>query len=120
MGYYLTEMESTPLLFCSADGCSEPRADQDPKATNRHCLAHRADAQRKYNGSRLEQQHGKGYVKGVEDMRDLLAGEFERLGAGEFNGVEAAWHIRQAIGPLAVNGNGAEKPAVADKEPVKA
>ncbi len=113
-------MDSQPILFCTVDGCREPRTDQDPKASNRHCGFHKVEANRRSNATRLEQQHGKGYVKGVEDMRDLLAGEFERLGAGEFNGVEAAWHIRQAIGPLAVNGNGAEKPAVADKEPVKA
>lgn len=94
-------MESQPILFCTVEGCKLPRADQYPKATNRHCSQHKTEANRRGNATRLEQQHGKGYVKGVEDMRELLAREFEALGAGEFNGVEAAFYIRQAPGPIA-------------------
>lgn len=94
-------MESAPLLFCTVEGCKSPRASQDPRASNRQCTAHQAEQNRKYNASRLTQQRGRGYVEGVEDMRDLLVKEFIELGEGMMTCNEAAYYIRRAIGPLA-------------------
>ena len=75
-------MQTLPLLTCTADGCDRPRADQDPKASNRHCPEHRAKAQRKYNETKLEQQHGKGWCRGVEDFRRCAAREFAQYALG--------------------------------------
>lgn len=48
-----------------------------------------------------EQEKGKGFVDGIEAMRDLLAREFGSYGAGgRFSGAEIATLIRQAPGPL--------------------
>lgn len=111
MVYYHVEIElmakPAERLKCTAkqaDGspCPHERADQSEGATNRHCHAHRAEASRKYNASKLEQEHGKGFVKGVESMRDVLAAEFWKQGSGRFTGYECAELIRQAAGPMPV------------------
>jgi hypothetical protein len=41
----------------------------------------------------------KGFHKGIAAMRNLLAQEFEKLGSGNFSGLEVAALIRQAPGP---------------------
>jgi hypothetical protein len=80
--------------------CANPRADQDEKATNRHCLECRRDAQRKYVTSTLQQQAGKGFVKGIEEMRTLLVREFRAQGQASFTGIEISELIRLAPGPV--------------------
>jgi hypothetical protein len=94
-------MEPAKILLCTSTGCTNPRADQNPEATNRHCGSHRAETFRKGNATRLEQQRGKEYMRGSEDMRHVLAVEFDKLGAGMMSCSEVAWYIRQAVGPLA-------------------
>lgn len=119
-------MDSPEILFCTVEGCPNPRADQDdPKASNRHCEMHRAESRRKYNSTRLEQQHGKGYVAGVEGMRKLLVDQFEdQIGEAFVTGWEAGALIRQALGPIASDDDAspvnASKPKQADKEPAGA
>ena len=93
---------ATKILLCTAaGGCPNPRADQNPEATNRHCNPHRIEANRKINATRLEKQYGKGFVLGAEAMRNVLVTEFASLGAGMMSGQEAAWYISQALGPIA-------------------
>ena len=108
-------MEAAPILRCTVDGCTEPRLEQNPNATCRQCLGHRARANRKWNSDRLEQEHGKGYCRGVEDMRLLLANLFvDRIGEGNVTGNNAAEYILGATGPvsrapLSENGTGTAK-----------
>lgn len=78
----------------------EPRVDQSEKATNRHCTKCRTEVARAYQSSKLEQENGKGFGRGVQAMRDLIAGEFYQQGSGMYSGYEIAALIRQAPGPL--------------------
>ena len=78
----------------------EPRADQQEDATNRHCKNCRTESARAYTMAKLEQTEGKGFGKGVQKMRELLAAEFEAQGPGHFSGIEIAQIIRGAAGPL--------------------
>lgn len=87
------------LLKCTKEGCDETRADQDPEATNRHCRKHRAEAQRAYQATKLEQQNGKGFGKGVQAMRELLVDQFSEQGSGRYSGDEVALLIAQCPGP---------------------
>lgn len=89
-------------LTCTKDGCQDPRADQDPEATNRHCRKHRAEAQRAYQATKLEQQNGKGFGKGVQAMRELLAEQFGEQGSASFSGYEIAALIAQCPGPMPI------------------
>lgn len=93
-------MPATETLRCTVKDCHHPRADQDPSATNRHCYEHRRESQRKYVEATMEKQEGKGFVKGVSSMRDVLADEFEMQGSAGFSGYEIAALIRRAPGPL--------------------
>lgn len=77
-----------------------PRADQSEDATNRHCTSCRTEATRAYRAAQMEQENGKGFGKGVQAMRELLAGEFHNQASGMFSGYEIATLIRQAVGPL--------------------
>ena len=95
-------MESAKILLCTANGgCPNPRADQNPEATNRHCAPHRAETFRRGNATRLEQQEGKAFVRGSEAMRQVLISEFSKLGAGMMSAEESAWYISRAMGPVA-------------------
>lgn len=103
---------STSIVGTSADApavsvlkmctkCAKnPRVDQDDKATNRHCKECKTAATTAWQASKLEQQQGKGFVKGVQAMRDLLAEQFYNLDTGMFTGYEIAALIRQALGPV--------------------
>lgn len=93
-------MESTQLLKCTVEGCSLLRTDQDPRASNRHCAVHRSEAQRKYNEAKLEQEHGKGFNKGVAAYRAVLVREFMQLGSAMLTGDETAYLVQNAPGPL--------------------
>lgn len=97
------------ILICTAkvridgslESCRNPRADQDPEATNRHCQPCRTAAQRRYMADKNEQQKGKGYADGIEAMRQLLAREFAAFGeGGNFSGKDVAELITRAPGPL--------------------
>jgi hypothetical protein len=96
--------ETPNILECTKrlrDGskCSNPRVDQDPAATNRHCREHRTEQHRRYFVSMIDQQRGKGYTRGIESMRALLIREFTAQGQASFTGVEIAGLIKQAPGP---------------------
>lgn len=91
-------MQADPLE-CTMENCRNPRADQDPRATNRHCRTHRNEAQKRYVMSKLEQQSGKGIARGITMMRELLVEEFDRQGSAQFTGYEIAELIRCAPGP---------------------
>lgn len=85
----------TEVLTCTHEGpqgqrCENPRADQRLAATNRHCKAHKAEAQKKYMDTKDEKDQAKGFVLGVEALRAVLVTEFDRLGAGNFSGDEVA------------------------------
>ena len=99
------------MLICTAkvrrdgglENCTNPRADQDPNASNRHCQPCKTTAERRRQMDKKEQENGKGYAAGIEAMRELLAREFAAFGdGGNFSGKDAALLIRQAPGPLRV------------------
>lgn len=46
-----------------------------------------------------EQDRGKGFGRGVDRMREMLASEFEKYGDGEFTGREIANIIRTCASP---------------------
>lgn len=77
-----------------------PRADQDPKATNRHCTSCRSAAVASNREVQLEREHGKGFVRGVQLTKEVLAGEFRKQGGGYFNGFEIEQLILGAAGPV--------------------
>lgn len=98
------DSSETPVLTCTkrlpgGAQCQNARADQDPEATNRHCLEHRREQHRRHFLSTMDQQRGKGYSKGVEQMRAVLVREFAALGDSNFSGIEIAALIKQAPGP---------------------
>jgi len=90
------------MLKCTVDDCTNDRADQNPKATNRHCRQHQAETQAKYKATLLDQKHGKGFSEGVSAMRDCLADAFNQVGSGSYDGYEIAALIRKAPGPLPI------------------
>ena len=79
----------------------EPRADQSESATNRHCTTCRTEAARAYKAAQMEQANGKGFGKGVQAMRELMAEQFYQLGSGSLSGYEIADLIRHVPGPVA-------------------
>jgi hypothetical protein len=93
-------VEVAKPLKCTIPGCSDPRADQDPEATNRHCLAHRAFAHRDWNRKRLEQERGTAFVEGVEEFRKILVAEFAKFGSSEIPAITVAKIIFDATGPI--------------------
>ena len=94
-----TPDQSVASLVCTK--CKKnPRADQNADATNRHCIDCRTAAAQQYRATRLEQEHGKGFVKGVDSFRRIIALEFSAQGGGMFSGYECAELIMRAPGPL--------------------
>ena len=92
--------EPAELLKCTMAECEEPRADQDPKATNRHCKKCRAESTRKWREGVMDQAARRSFVKGVNALRKILVEEFRGQGNGRFTGVEIAKLIERAPGPL--------------------
>jgi hypothetical protein len=90
-------MEDTKL--CSKKGCEELRAD--PDSNNPWCKKHRAEYQRAYQSTKLEMESGKGFGKGVQAMRELLADQFAQQGSAGFSGYEISALIAQCPGPSA-------------------
>lgn len=90
------------VLLCT--GCkAEPRVDQDPKATNRHCKNCKYEAARKYLMSKEKQNSDKWFLKGVSAMREYLAGNFDAYGNGQmqrFSGKEIGDIVRRVKGPV--------------------
>jgi hypothetical protein len=81
------------------DECSKCNATLDTIGYPKWCKACRANYRREYEDEKQERLGKKGYARGVEDLRDLLAGEFDRLGSGNFSGAECAYLIRQVPAP---------------------
>jgi hypothetical protein len=93
-------MEAATQLLCTMKDCAEPRADQDPDATNRHCRKHRNEATKRYLMSKAEQEEAKAFHKGVEAMRDHIAANFENYGNYQrWSGAEFAAIVRKVDGP---------------------
>lgn len=96
--------EAPEILTCTkrlerGGSCQNPRADQDPTATNRHCLEHRREQHRRHFLMTIDQQRGKGYTKGVEAMRRVLVREFRAFGDSSFPATEVVELILRAPGP---------------------
>jgi len=89
-------VNTSEVLLCSKCG-DNPRADGD--SNNPWCKECRAEYQRNYERLRLLKQERHGYAQGISDMRELLAGEFDRLGFAEFSAIEVRDLIRNAPGP---------------------
>ena len=101
MVYYHSEMEKPETLICTMKDCTEPRADQAPDATNRHCRTHRNEAQKKYVMAKTEQEYARAFLAGVTATKDLLATEFHHAIRGAMiSGTEAARLVRACRGPF--------------------
>jgi len=95
-------MPDTETLICTAKGCTEPRADQDPEATNRHCRAHRNEATKKYLESKEGQTKAQAWHKGSSDMREYLIEHFAiyKDVSQRWSGPEIAHIIGRVKGPV--------------------
>lgn len=71
------ETVETLLKRCTVPGCTEPRADQEDAATNRHCRKHRAEAQKRHMATKTEQTGARAFHAGVEAMAEHLARNFD-------------------------------------------
>ena len=90
---------ATPAL-CTVKDCAEPRADQSPNATNRHCRAHRNEAQKRYLMTKSEQDEAKAFHRGVEAMRDHVADGFDKYGPNQkWTGPQFAHIVRGIKAP---------------------
>jgi len=82
----------------TGDLCS--KCGERPKAKSHEwCKECKNELGKRYDHDRHEMFRGIGYALGVKEFRELLAGEFERLGSGYFRGDECARLIRQAAAP---------------------
>lgn len=70
----------------SLENCTNPRASQDPNATNRHCQSCQTAAKRRYELSKENQQIGRAWISGVEAMAEHLAKNFEAYKSRDTNG----------------------------------
>jgi hypothetical protein len=95
-------MPEQTTLICTAQECTNPRADQAPEATNRHCRFHKAEAQRKYVGSKEEQLKARAWHKGVSDMTEYLIEHFSiyKHDSQRWSGPEIAQIIGRVKGPV--------------------
>ncbi|HXI42315.1 MAG TPA: hypothetical protein VNH83_20195 [Bryobacteraceae bacterium] len=90
------ETQTASPLMCSK--CEKnPRADQD--SSNPWCLACRATYQRDYVKKIKSQTAEQAFARGVAATKALFAGEFSRLGIGQFTGFDVAALIQNAPGP---------------------
>ena len=86
-----------PEEFLKCTQCkAEPRADQNPAATNRWCLKCRARYQRERTALGSQRCESEGFANGVRAFREMLIANFSRLGTGQFQGHEVAALIAQA------------------------
>lgn len=68
----------------------------DTEGSPKWCKKCRAKYQREYQALQPELAEKRGYGRGVQQLRNFLVLEFERLGSGAFTGYEIAELIRQA------------------------
>ena len=87
-------METTEAPLCSK--CS---SQLDTEGYPRWCKNCRATYKREYEALKADRASGKGFLRGIEALRETLAGEFERLGSGNFTAYEVAHLIRQTPAP---------------------
>lgn len=73
--------------------------DRDATQQPRWCKACRNAYQRDYRNTELQMAANRGFLKGVETMRLMLAAEFARLGKAAFSGREVAFAITNAPAP---------------------
>ncbi len=64
------------------------------------CNECKSELQKRYNGDRNRMLKAQGYTQGVSALREALASEFARLGAGYFRGDECAALVRHAPAPV--------------------
>jgi len=77
------------------------KCGKNPRAKSHDwCLECKAELQQRYNGDRNRMLKSQGYIQGVNDMREILAAEFARLGTAFFRGDECAALIMRAKGPV--------------------
>jgi len=107
------------LLICTAkvrvngslENCTNPRANQDPQATNRHCTECQTAAKRRYDVSKENQTTGKAWHEGVEAMAKHLADQFDKYSnrnregqyIQRFAGPEIADIIRRCARPASIS-----------------
>ena len=78
--------------------CNE-RPRYDESGSNPWCKECRAAYQKEYVAGLHKQNAQQSFARGVKAMREFVASEFDRLGLGQFNGMEAAEYIRGATAP---------------------
>lgn len=79
---------------CTRDGCTNEKTSNKP-----WCLKCLAEYNRDYRGTVMDMAERRGFAKGRETMRSMLAAEFDRLARATFTGAEVAFAIRNAPAP---------------------
>ena len=83
-----------------------PRADQAENATNPWCRECRARYAKEYSILRMDRKQREGFVRGREEMRNMIAREFMRLQVATFSGAEIARLVLQMPGPQVAEDSG--------------
>ena len=83
----------------SLESCTNPRANQDPNATNRHCQECQTAAKRRFEMSKEQHTSGRAWHEGVTAMAEHLAKNFEPYKIQKFSGPEIADIIRRCERP---------------------
>jgi hypothetical protein len=96
-------MTEATVTADTASRCSKCAGPLDRKGYPLECRACWAKRQRDYVATKKEMTESRGFAAGVSAMRAHLAGQFDRIGSGSFNGYEAAGLIRQSKGPADVS-----------------
>lgn len=76
--------------------CSKCEDALDTTGYPKWCKGCRAKYKRDYDKTKENLTFG----EGISAMRELLVGEFDKLGSGSFSGYEIAQLISQAPGPM--------------------
>ena len=92
---YDSHMQTTPeTLICTAkvrkegslETCANPRANQDPNATNRHCTSCQTAAKKRNEMDKKEQTGARAWSAGVEAMAEHVARAFEAYKSRDSSG----------------------------------
>jgi hypothetical protein len=84
------------IKICTVPDCTEPRADQSDDATNRHCRAHKNEAQKNWLRSKEAREKAEYFRNGVITLREHLATQFGKYTIQRFSGPQIADIIRRA------------------------
>lgn len=95
-------MEDTGIDVIVAETCSKCSSDLDTQGYPKWCKGCRAKYQKEYVAVKATMETEQAYVRGIETMREHLAGEFAKHPRVTFSGVEVAGWITRAPRPAAM------------------